>query len=723
MKLFQRILSNISLFIVVLLLFLLIFQNKVSLPAFFQSIGRMHPMLLHLPIGLLLLSILFWFFRKNIEPESFQKLFFLLLNVTAFTALLTALMGFFLSKEGGYDEVILGKHKFLGVTTAISAYVIMLLYKAIPEKKKLFSLVLVTNGIFLIVAGHFGSNLTHGEGFVFKPLQKEEESIDEKITDSSSLFAAAVRPILKAKCFTCHNERKAKGGLVMTSMEKILSGGKDGPIWKAGDPVNSHIIQKINLPAEDKKHMPPQGKAQLSSDEKDFLYAWIQFGANIEKQLREYADTDSLKEIALKFIRLPEEFVKEKEYPFDMASAATIQKLNDPFLSVFPISQNSPALQADFFIKEKFNVKKLEGLLKVKDQLVSLSLNKMPVTDGDMKIISRFTNLEKLFLNNSAITNKGLRELINLKNLQLLSLAGTRIDKVAISTLIQLTSLSEAFIWNTGISINDVKAAQQQSKTIMFNTGYMPDAGEVLTLTTPSLKNEEFVLSGNETIELKHQIPGVVIRYTTDGSLPDSTTSAIYKEPIKTSGFAIIKARAIKPGWYSSPVSEFSFFKKGVEVQKAELLSAPNEKYKGNGATTLIDGKKGISDNFTENSWLGFKEDPMIALFYFDNPQPINSISISYNKKVQSYIMPPVEVEVWGGDDKNKLKLLKKIKPPQATKEELNVNRIEGLMINIPPTYAHYYKLVAKNIPKLPSWHPGKGDKGWVFIDEIFFNN
>jgi hypothetical protein len=98
MKLFQRILSNASLFIVVLLLFLLIFQNKVSLPPVIQSVGRMHPLLLHIPIGLLLLSAIFWLFRKNIEEDSFHKLFSLLLNITAFTALLTALMGFFLSR-------------------------------------------------------------------------------------------------------------------------------------------------------------------------------------------------------------------------------------------------------------------------------------------------------------------------------------------------------------------------------------------------------------------------------------------------------------------------------------------------------------------------------------------------------------------------------------------------------------------------------------------------
>ena len=84
--------------------------------------------------------------------------------------------------------------------------------------------------------------------------------------------------------------------------------------------------------------------------------------------------------------------------------------------------------------------------------------------------------------------------------------------------------------------------------------------------------------------------------------------------------------------------------------------------------------------------------------------------------------MPPVEIEIWGGDDKDKLKRLKKLSPPQITKEEKDVVRVEGIKIDIEPATYKYYKIIAKNIGKLPPWHPGKGDKGWFFIDEVFFN-
>lgn len=721
MKLFQRILSNLSFFIAAMLLFLLFFQNKVVLPAVLQTVGRMHPMLLHLPIGLFVLVFILWLFKKNIEENSFEKIFLLLLHVAAFTALLTALMGFFLSKEGGYEETILNRHKLLGVLTSILAFVLLLVYKYAPASKKIFSIILFPATAVLLAGSHFGSNLTRGVGYVWQPVFGNKEKPAEAITDSSALFTAAILPVLKTKCFSCHNETKAKGKLVMTSVEKLLAGGKGGPIWKAGDALNSHIIQNINLPEDDKKHMPPQGKPQLTTEEAQLLFTWIQSGADIKKQLREYEQTDSLKIMAMNFVSSSATVSIEKEYPFAAASASVIEKLNDPFCVVFPVSQKSPALQANFFIREKYNPKKLDELLKVKEQLVILNLDNMPVADAELVTISKFSNLEKIVLNNSNITNKGLAELLKLKNLQTLSIAGTKINKDAAGVFNQFENLKEVFIWNTEIKASESLQLKMGNKKIVFNTGYIPDEKEMLVLTPPTIKNETFILTPAEKIEMKHQVPGVVIRYTTDGTVPDSTTSPLYKEPVSISGYTMIKARAVKEGWLSSPVAEFLFFTKGIQPQKAELLTVPNKRHQGD-AAILIDGKKGTAENFNDIAWLGFREQPFAALFYFDKPQSISSVSISYNKDVPSYLMPPTEVEVWGGNEKNKLRLLKKILPPQTTKEEQNTVKIEAVKLNFAPSSFSYYKVVAKNIKKLPAWHPGKGDSGWFFIDELFFN-
>src|SRR5204863_7301227 len=107
------------------------------------------------------ISFILWIGRKNIESTSFQKIFILVLQVTAFTAALTALMGFFLSREGGYDENILLKHKTLGITTAILSYTLLLIYRSYPEKKFVFGTAVTLSLAALIIASHFGSSLTH----------------------------------------------------------------------------------------------------------------------------------------------------------------------------------------------------------------------------------------------------------------------------------------------------------------------------------------------------------------------------------------------------------------------------------------------------------------------------------------------------------------------------------------------------------------------------------
>jgi len=702
-------------------LFLLFFQNKVSLPPTLQAVGRMHPLLLHLPIGLLVISFILWVGNRSIEQTSFQNIFILVLQVTAFTASLTALMGFFLSREGGYDSDILLKHKILGIITAILSYLLLLIYQANPQKRFLFGTTLTLSLVAMIIGSHFGSNLTHGEGFVFQPLQKEDLYKEELITDSSTLYSAAIKPILRSKCFSCHNEKKAKGELVMSNEEKILAGGKNGPIWKSGDALNSHIIQKIDLPVDDKKHMPPKGKPQLNQQEIELLFTWIQMGADMKKMLREYPENDTLKILASKFIHLPKE-TKEIVYPFAAAPPATVQKLNGPFCAVFPLSQNSAGLQADFFVREKFDRKSLEELLKVKEQLIILNLNNMPVEDADMKTINQFTNLEKLILNNSLITNNGLIELNKLKKLQSISVSGTKIDRDVARAFAQLDSLKEVFVWNTKIDSTEAAELQKQNRKIIYNTGYKPDEKEILTLTSPMIRNEEFVLNESERIELKNSVPGVLIRYTTNGKDPDSTTSPTYNGPITADGFAVIKDRTVKDGWYSSPVASFYFFKKGYKPSKVELINEPNPKYKGDGGITLIDTKKGFAESFNDPAWLGFREKPFAAYFYFDTVRTISSISVSFNKNVQSYLMPPEEIEIWGGEEKNKLKLLKKTRLQPTTKLDSNTVRIEGIKIGITPSAYKCYKIIANNLSKLPSWHPGKGEKAWLFIDEIFFN-
>jgi hypothetical protein len=228
----------------------------------------------------------------------------------------------------------------------------------------------------------------------------------------------------------------------------------------------------------------------------------------------------------------------------------------------------------------------------------------------------------------------------------------------------------------------------------------------------------EQVLKPGEDVVLKASLPGTIIRYTTDGSDPDSVSGRVYVKPIPAGPYQVIKAMAVKDGWKHSSITEFIVFKTGIKPSRAELVTLPDQQYQGEGAQTFIDGKKGISDFFKDPTWIAFRDRPLEAIFYFDNPPSLQSIIISFSKNVGAMTMPPAEVEVWSGADKDHLTLLQKIKPAQPT--HYGNSGIEGVEIKFATTKQKCYKLIAKPLTKLPEFRKSK-DKGWLMVDEIFF--
>lgn len=712
---FYKITSYFLLFFNILLVFLLVFESKVSLPLAMSPLGRMHPLLLHIPIGFSVFLVLLFLFKKEFDLNNFQKFTKLLLTLTSLSLSMVALMGFFLSQEKGFDENILNFHKWSGAAVSVFCYGLILFYDKIKfyaNSSGSWTLLAI-----MALAGHFGASITHGENYLFEPFQNKENKV--VYTENSSLYAASVYPILEAKCISCHNDKKIKGELNMSTIDKIMKGGKNGVIWKAGDALKSHVIQRANLPVDDKKHMPPRGKAQLTDAEMMILTSWINEGANLKKAIKDYQTNSKSKSLAMNNIKASSEIKPEKVYSFSTASESDILAVNTPYCTVVPLANESPALVADFYVSKKFELKNLENLSKVKEQLIILNLAKMPVKDEDISIISKFTNLEKLNLNQTEITGKTLDLLKNCKNLSSISLSGTKISKANLENLASMATLKEIFVWDTPIDLANLNDLSKKHPKIKIEKGAILDEKEILKLNPPILVNEEFVIKGNTAITLKHNLKNVDIRYTIDGTEPDSTTKAIYSKPILTNGSTKLKAIATKNGWYASRKISYNFFKTTYKPDSVYLLNQPDPKYRKNGYKSLTDLKKGTTDN-TDMAWLGFRETSFSTIFEFKQAKLLKDVTFSFLKKIDSYIMPPTTIEIWGGNSISDLKLLQKNAPIQPLKSESS--EIIGITIPINSTSYKFIKVVANPVQKLPAWHPGKGQKGWIFIDEVLFN-
>jgi hypothetical protein len=299
-----------------------------------------------------------------------------------------------------------------------------------------------------------------------------------------------------------------------------------------------------------------------------------------------------------------------------------------------------------------------------------------------------------------------------------LSLAGTKLNPDAIKQIIGIKSITELAIWDTGLKQAEIQQLQAANKKIRLLSGYRDD-GRPLKLTSPLLKNTSQIFQQSFQLQLSNPIKGVDIRYTTDGSVPDSARSVSYKSGTVFTTSTILRARAFKAGWLGSDTVQFNFYKNTYTPDSISFLAAADSKYYADGAKTLIDKELG-GTNFGNMKWLGSQKD-MTMLLLFKKPINLHSLTLNTIRNIDGQIFLPAEIEVWGGTDEHHLKLLSTlITATPHKKDPVAVISLECRLETAATISC--IKLMARPLKKVPAWHPAKGKPGWVFTDELFLN-
>src|ERR1700744_2504876 len=532
----------------IFILFLLAAGGRLVIPQWLQPIGRLHPVILHFPIVILILAMLLEFFRFRTEfakEKFYQEFTTVLLLIGALFSAITVIMGLFLSCEPGYEGSNLQWHKWFGVSIAFISTFIYWFRETNWYNTKAAMTGAVVVVFCLIVAGHYGADVTHGDNFILAPVMKK----DQVPIDKALVFRDVIQPIFESKCTGCHNPDKLKGGLMLIDEASVLKGGRTGKLFVPGQPKLSLLLQRIHMPEDEKKHMPPAGKTQLTPAEMNLLYLWIKENTGFKKKVIDLPANDSLRVIAATLLK-PAETTEEK-YDFTAADDKVIKKLNNNYRGIYPLSSGSPALAVVIYNKAGYTPKILTDLGEIKKQVVSLDLHKMPVKDDELKTIAQFENLRVLNLNFTDITGASLKDLSSLKYLRSLSVAGIKLKPGDLDQLNKFKSLAELTLWNTGLSIADIQQLKKAHKKVQFIEGFKDD-GKIVQIIPPQMKNTQFVFSKPIPLLLSHPIKGADIRYTTDGTIPDSVKSPLYKPGIMITDNTTIKAKAFKARWYGS---------------------------------------------------------------------------------------------------------------------------------------------------------------------------
>lgn len=684
-----------------LLAFCLATEGFLQLPTLLQWAGRFHLLILHFPIVLvLLLAALIWWKAEILQSEW--------IGVVAVITLATALSGLFLSAQDQDGGALLERHKWAGAVTAFLSVGIYWGSKYI-FKQKLFKRIYVSIWSFcIILTGHWGGSLTHGEQFLAYP-RVEKDLAD--LPDDPLIYAHLVEPILEKRCVSCHSETKKKGGLLLTSYTALRKGGKKGDLIDTANWHNSLLIKRLTLPLDHKEHMPPQSKPQLSEQELSILRWWVAKGATDTLALRHLPSGDSLGNLVKHIIQSSQ---SDRWAHLPNIKDETISRLGNHFCTIQRISANSQALSIQLFAHPDFSEKDIEKLLPLAKNAVELDLSGLPVGDAAMRTVARFKALERLEIDRTGVTDTGLAQLKDLNNLRVLKAYQTRLTDQSLPVFRQWKKLQRLYLWETGVSAEALKSLPH----LIADTGIDTTAITFKAiLSKPEILDPRAFFDAPFSLKVFHRIKGIDIRYTLDGSEPTAQSTLLGKDSIIFIDKPIkVKYIATKAGWESSPIDSIELWRTGPPPPVTKLVHPPNDSYKGRGVASLFDHKKaGISYN--DSLWLGFREEPMILEVSWPEPKVLSQVALSVLVDVDAYIFPPTRIEVWGGLEMNKLRRIGVLQQKMPATSIPAALRFFNCEVN--PAPVRYLHIKASPLPVLPAWHPGKGDKGWIFVDEV----
>lgn len=450
-----------------------------------EFLGHFHPLLVHLPIGILLIGLLLQFLARKEKYKALQAAIPIVLLCGAISAFVSCITGYLLSISDDYDKTLVSWHMWMGIATAL---VSLMLYA--KEKNPQFavskSLLAIGLLVLIMITGHLGGSLTHGSDYLTKPLKNifsgEDSSSNTIIkplpnVQEAMVYSDVIKPILETKCYTCHNANKQKGGLRMDDSLKLMRGGKDGVVIEPGNADASLMIKRLLLPIDNDDHMPPKEKSQPSDEQIALLHWWIAAGALLNKKVKEIPQDDKIKPLLLALQSYAVE-KKEETYlpskPVEPADANVIQQLRDENILVLPVAQGSNYLEVSFINDTIVDAKDLQLLTQLQNQLVSLKLSNTNATDETLTAIAQCNNLFKLFLDGTNITDKGLADVAKLDSLRYLNLVGTKISAQGVLRLKQLKNLQSLYLYQTLVTKNDWTALKQSfPKTAIDSGGYI----------------------------------------------------------------------------------------------------------------------------------------------------------------------------------------------------------------------------------------------------------
>jgi len=433
-------------------------------------LGRLHILILHLPIGILLLGVIFeWlhYLKFSLIPSHIRSLIF---GIGSLSALFACGTGYLLSVSGDYNYNLIEDHQWAGILTTIIALITW--WTIHSEKSKVSPWLALTMAGGISIAGHLGGTITHGADFL--SIHSEDSTKSEipvfKIDDieNAIVYKDVIAPILDAKCVSCHGPSKMKGKLRIDSYEMMLKGGKSNLDLLSSEDGKSELINRLDLPISSDEHMPPKDKAQLTDDERSIIDAWISKEYSNTVVISELGDSNESVELVQRMIasnQLNESHhngatiaAVVPDVEIQAISESELEAIRQTGIVVLPAGTHSPFLEVNFVNIKTISPNHWEAIEAIASNILRLKLSDLDVADEDMFHIEKMTHLTKLYLDNTNITDLGLSSLSELTFLNYLNVNNTSITNNGIDKLKGIVTLKTIYAYQTKVNQTELDA-------------------------------------------------------------------------------------------------------------------------------------------------------------------------------------------------------------------------------------------------------------------------
>ncbi|NQV75336.1 MAG: hypothetical protein HQ491_04715 [Bacteroidetes bacterium] len=427
--------------------------------------GQLHPLIVHLPIGFLILAVLFELVSYSKKYEFLKSAVSSTLLLGFIAAVFACIFGYVLSLSGDYDYKELNDHKIAGISLALGTGLLFLLVsdpvkKLIEIRRSVFSGLCIFIVALVSYTGHQGGRLTHGSEYLSMKVLLEQPREKPASVGQAMLFEDVVHPILIQRCSPCHRDGKRKGEFSVQTLADLLKGGKTGAAIIAGSLFKSELFARIMLDPTNEKFMPTDGKTPLTKTETEIIQWWIEKGKAVEgKRMSELQNAQLINEKVASYLKIGDfsgsdelagaanDAVNQDIPAF--VNMALIDTLRSKGLNI-RVMQHKP-LMLDVALPEGrgdlLNIINSD-LKSIAKNIIWLNLSDNNLKDQELESLGLMSNLEKLRLEKNPITDNIIPLILNLKHLESINLNETELSKAGIERLKQNTSLKRVYQWN-----------------------------------------------------------------------------------------------------------------------------------------------------------------------------------------------------------------------------------------------------------------------------------